>query len=986
MTSSSRQLVGLLLLALCGRLPAAQSPLEQELRIRTWALASKPHEEELRAAIGSHRWELRHAAFEALERRTEFGGELTPDWLGLLRAGLDDVHPNVRARALRTLAAAHEPRASSLSPEQAESFARASLPLLRISLCEALARLECDVPTTFLNHLVHDPDERVRSAARTTLAGERPGGRSWSKATLLAHLTGLTQDHEDDHDHRNWQHQTLTDFSRFFTRLERSPLTPEEWSALDALPLHHEPLAQNQTFLGLIETLRFARTETGNSDTWLCGFRQANNVPIQELFLLASRSEHEGLARVWLVLLANESATRATTPTTTRALALGEVLNTKLTESLFHMLSPTRLAQLAREAELGEAQWLELLAELGHRSERFDPVLVRDFLTPGRATKALRLAMVEALGFSLDREGEAWRENARGLVLALKDPQEAVVERSLRYLLRCPDPRLFELEIFAAWTRLSEGQRDSLRGRFPRDVALTPFLSTWLALGNRRDRRREACELLRAFLASRSTSRDAHERMRVALNGWLTEYLRDFVTEKPPRGSELGVQAIVACMSAAAVHHLAAFDRVLEHSIGVSKDVTKAVVAALAKTPTGRQRLSLYLTPSFDDRTRVEAALHLLGSRQGSAVGSNSQGLAARAFEVVRSRYEVCDSELKRRMLRALEAYATDASLSFLAGFVFASRNSPEERALALSTLSKLDHPRRRSILRRAVSQAGDIEARLLAARALGRHEQKDHDALGALEDLRTALADVAQDVRLGEEERELLRSELILSMGRLGHPPDGGMLRAPLALARADMRARFEGRDLARVSFSWRTELYLAQALARKGRVGTQLDREPGWIELDGRFLISLGSVVLQAGEAPAGRRLLEAGLVASFGEAKPDHELRLEARSRLLGLAWREERYADAERLASSLLLEYRAGILPRAGFARAFGVFDPPAGIDPRGRLESARYQARAWRSLGRGEKEQARTLAAEARRRMGSSELALKEAERLEARLR
>jgi len=625
------------------------------------------------------------------------------------------------------------------------------------------------------------------------------------------------------------------------------------------------------------------------------------------------------------------------------------------------------------------AIWEEFLGELGLRVERWDPELTAWLLDAGRPL-ALRRASVRALAHTLARETENWSETARLLVPVLSAQEEDLRERALHALLDAPDPRPFQDELHASWQGLPPETRSSLLKRFPRDLALEVFLPEWIALGTASGETRLASDLLRAYLIDDTVSEEVRARARAALEGWLETALREFLEMDPAdRRDELTLQSLVHTMGEEAVLFLPAFDRVLGAVVGRSRDVTRAVFEALVRTPAGEERLTGYLDPSGDPRTRFEAALHLVASRDAA--------LARRAFGILSTGYETCDPELKRRSLRALRRCPSDEAVGFLSGMVVSTASSPEERALALSTLGVLDHPSRFSLLGRAVSSAGDIEARLFAARTLGR--SGDAAAVGAL---RRALEQVRLEERLGEEERELLRTELLLSMGRTGHfPPDEehGLFDGPLARARADMQARFRGEELAKVAFSWRSELHLAVHLAREGRLGPLLERTPGWIGMDGRFLIRLGLMLEGAGEGETvsntARGLLEAGLVSTEGEARPDRAQRFEARSRLLALAWHGERFADAGRLLGELLLEERAGELPGQAFAQAFGVLDPPAGVDPRGRLESAHLQALAYAALEAGREERARALAREARLVLGSSELALKEQERLESRL-
>jgi len=929
---------------------AREDPFEEELRVRALALEPERHRRELEAGLASPRWQERALALEALERRRAFGGAVDGSFGDAVEAALLDPHPDVVARALGVLAAME----GELSAELAEELAGERLPALRIALCEALRRVVCAVGDHVLILLALDPDERVREALVTTVAGVRPAPsgasspeRSWPKLTLLQTLLGLGRDEE------------ALDLAR---GLFAAPLKASEWIAGEA------PGAADPLLGGLLESLRYAHRESGDYGRWRLGFEAARGTGFERLFYEAARSQDEELAREWIQLLGERYAS-----------GVSDRSRFELVDALFLLVSPERLAALARELEVSVELWQELLGELGLRIERWDPELTA-WLVDARRPLALRRASVRALATTLAREPESWRETARLLVEVLSAREEALRERALRALLDVPDPRPFQDELHASWSELPPETREALLERVPRDVALEAFLPEWIALGTGTGERRLASELLRPFLVDEAVSDELGARVRTVLEGWLETALVAFLEQDPPsREDELTLQALVHAMEEQAVLFLPSLDRVLGAVVGRSRDGTRAVFEALVRTPAGEERLAGYLEESADPCTRFEAALHL--------VLSSDAALARRAFGILSADHAACDPDQRRRSLRALRRYPTDEALEFLSGLVLSTRASPEERALALSTLGALDHPDRSSRLGLAVSSAGDFEARLYAARALGR--SGDRAALGAL---RLALEQVRGAERLGDEERELLRTELLLSMGRTGHFPleeESGLFDGPLARARDDMGARFRGEELAEVGFSWRSELHLAVHLAREGRLGPLLERTPGWIGMDGRLLIRLGLMLEGAGEAEAlsrvTRRLLEAGLVASEGEAQPDRDERFEARSRLLGLAWRGERFADAGRLLGELLLDQRAGELPGQAFAEAFGVLDPPGGIDPRGRLESARLQALAYAALEAGREERARALARQARLVLGSSELALKEQERLESRL-
>jgi len=915
---------------------ALQTPVEWELQTRRLALEPGRSQDELAQALLSKRWELRLHALDGLLRRAEFGGALDASWAAPVQERLFDPHPNVRARALAVLACLEPAR---LPGELACSLSEERLPNVRLALAEALDTLSCAAAGEVLARLCRDPDPRVQAAARASLVSV---GAAEVKAELFIELFQAAGGREE----------TLA-FERFFRQLERAP------PSLQCLAAIEERIAgANRTLFGLVQALRFSHAAGGDLEALIEAGWRADARPYRGLFLTAARSGDEGLARAFLQKLSAFS--ESDDCESKRAVD-------ELVGALVCLVPPARLLELAMAEGLSEAGWVELMAEFGHRLERWDRALVRGFLQPTGPVE-IRRATVLALGSTLGRRPEGWRETAALLVFALRDPEPSIAAAAWRALLR--RPTAFQAELFETWRGWGVESRHARLGWFPRAYPLPAFRDDWLALGEVRATRRSACELLRPLVGDEKVDR--------ALERWLTQELAGLSGPDgtpPPRAVELGVQALLATMSADVEGFFEAFEGCLERAIGVSTEVVESAFNALARCERGRLALAGYLTRETERRTRIEAALHL--------VGSPREGVGERAALEIAAGYGDADRELRARMLEALELASSDAAFDFLSSLVLSDRTSSEERALALSTLSKLEHPRLSQVLERTVCSAGDIEIRLMAARCLGRSGERE--AIGVI--LRT-MEVVLADVRLGDEERQLLRSELFLSMGRTGHFPEGSehlLLDAPLASAGTDLNRRFLGQELPSPAFSWRAELHLAALLAGQRRVADILERSPGWTGLDGRLLVALGERVLEGGEEPAARRLLEAGLVALAGEDRPDPEVRLRARSRLLGLAWRQERFCDAERLARSLVCEYRAGVLPRAAFAQAFGVFEPQAGIDPRGRLESAVLQAAAWRALQDGEEEGARELARRARDKAGHSQLAAKEQERLEARL-
>jgi len=85
-------------------LAAAQDPVEDEWRVRRWALEESAREG-LGPALEAGDWRVRVAALDACERALEAGRPLPPEWDPLLRESLGHAHGNVRAGALRVFRA-----------------------------------------------------------------------------------------------------------------------------------------------------------------------------------------------------------------------------------------------------------------------------------------------------------------------------------------------------------------------------------------------------------------------------------------------------------------------------------------------------------------------------------------------------------------------------------------------------------------------------------------------------------------------------------------------------------------------------------------------------------------------------------------------------------------------------------------------------------------------------------------------------------------
>jgi len=984
---------------------------ERELRARVWAHDPVEHADALAAALSEPTWEERGLAAEALARGLAAGAP-APGGVGeRVTPLLADPHPNVRARALQVLAALG--RDARIDPEAARRLADDSLPLVRLALVDALVRTPCEAAPELLERLARDPDARVADGALAGLfalgpeAAERRAARfaelaaGDDEAALLRAARGLIRGGTD---------------ARRELAAARGRLGAAAGSATGARG--GRPGGWLRGRLALLAAVSFAtggpRTDA-LFDGWIAGVAAGGGAARRALLAEALARADAGLGRDALLALDDVLRTRDGLPPRRAARWPGLVADVadvaggpgepgvlhapyELAETIVQTLSPDEALAAMHDAELAPATVELLLGRLAARLDALDPGRESRWLAPG-TEPAVRRALVDAAATVFAAHGDPGAGEL--LLRGMEDEDGAILRTAFVALATGADPGRWLEPLHAAWRRRDPDERFALVDAVDRGVVLTPFRADFLELG-RTDvtRRRQAVERLAAFRGDPVAIE--------ALSVWLAEELGAFAALGPDadpdrlREAELwvkgGLRALDAAAGEAAVPEIR---RVLERSIGASVEIGKTAAQALGQSAAGRRELPAFLGPAIDGRTRVEAALQLAGREEADerVVGALLAGLPRAA------------PTLRMRVVEALGRCADRRTLAALEELVLGA-GAGDARAAAARALGERPDAAAGDVLLRGAAEAPDPDARLACLRAAGlwatapgagagaRPERER--VLGVLTGWFVAVTDAggagSPAERVGAEERGLWREALLEALAggmEPGGAPEGSVralavravearwLQAALAEVEPALRARFRGEELPAVAFQWRSELAVAERLARAGRLEAALAAAGPWPGLDARFLSRLARRVAAVEGAEAVALALErAALVGYLGEAPDPEELQ---RSRLVALvlAWRAERFDACARLAGELEVERRTGELSDALLAEAFGATDRALGADPAARLASLAPQARARAALARGDLPQARIAADEARARLGASAAARRDQERLDA---
>jgi hypothetical protein len=899
-------------------------PVEREWRTRRRALDLATARPELEGALAARDWSRRRDALDAVARGLRVGAQLPPELRAPVERGLTDEHAGVRAAALALL---RELGADAdLAPDRARTLARDLLPAVRLAAARALETVPCAAAAEILAELCADADARVaRAARRALLLLPASDAARAAKLALLARTLAARDE------------AGLVECARWIDASEPAPRLLEEARAL------LEPADEDarRAWRSVLEAIAIARTGRGSVERLMAGWSAALEGEAgrdrRALLLGAARSQREDVALAWLERLETEPSW-------------------ELARAVLDCVGPERALALQARSGTGPEAWAVLVSEVGSALPSWSTAPpeaeVTTWLAPGRPVPQ-RHAAAGAFARTRARTGD--RTAGELLVAALDDADAELREEAFLALATADDIAPFVGALAGAWRGWDAGARARAAEDLPRGVPLPAFRDDLIAQGRRGgDERRVAVELL-AGLAG-----DAELRALVA--EWLAEDLARFEDGTPARALELALQGELRGLAAIdAEGSVDELEDALVRSLGRSEEVGKVAAASLGRTERGRDRLQRHLGTGVDARTRMEAEIQLAAAGRAAAV------------EPLIADFDDAAWDLAVRMLRALGRVGDERSSAFL---LAVARDEARDVVLRIAAVEALG--RRGEVGNLApVLDARDVEVVYVALRALG--------AVGDEAATRTLLT-YLEGLNGGERlpvELALLRGEVLAALGRVVPPPpraEEEWLRSPLEAARGDLFERFESRRPGAPGFRYAGELELAAGLAAAGRVSGVLAGGVPWWRLDGELLVALGERAQR--EAEAGRALLEGAVVALDGFE--DRELarhRARARFLLAGRLWRLERWDAYARVAAGLARDLRTGALPRAAWREALGVPDLGAGVDPGARLAASVWQARARAALGAGDRESAQSLAEEAGRRVGRSDRARMEQERL-----
>ena len=911
---------------------------EREWRTRRWALELDAAAPELRDALASPSWTLRSAALDAVARGIKVGAELPPSLAEPVRASLFDDHADVRVGALRVMRAVGGE--TQLMPDLARRGAGDRLPAVRRATARALETVPCSAAPTILALLCVDADERVARAARRSLFA-LPSSAA-ARSAKLAELTRLVRAEDDG---------GLLEAARWLDASEPEPLL-----LAGAIELF-EPAndARTRGWRSVFTAISIGRSGIGSVEHLIDGWSEDPDPtwvdPGRRVLLRsAARSGREDVALNWLLHLNSDP-------------------NWEIALAILDCISPARALELGQRPTIGrrrlltERAWKVLAPEIGTSIATWAlaprEAEVVGWLAP-EAEYTLRRAAVDAFARTLARNGDP--AAAALLASALKDSTEWLRKDAFLALASADDIAPHVEVLATAWRGWDAGERARAAEHLPRGVPLPAFRPDLIELGSRGgDARRVATELLAGLAGDAGVF--------ALLSDWLEEELALFLdatsSRTPARELELFVQGELRALAAVdAEASVELLEAALVRTSGRSEEIGKVAAAGLGRSRSGRERLERFLGTDVDLRTRIEAEIQLA-----------SAGAVTAVAPLLRD-YPDASWDLAVRMLRALASCDDARSVAF---FLQVASDEGDDVVLRLAAVEALGRRNAVSELTEVLDAARDLEVLFVALRSLG--------AVGspsATESLLTFLDGLERSDRLPVEVA-LLRGEVLGALGKVGDPParaEAEWLRVPLDAAAGDLDERFHDRRPGAPSFRFSGELELAAGLAAHDRVARVLAVTNGWWRLDGELLLALGERV--AREPEASRKLLAGAALALEGLEGPGLE-RKRARSRfvLAGTIWRLADWVAYAQVAGALLRDLRAGALPRVAVREALGAADLGGGIDPLARLSASVWQARAWSALEAGDPDLARQLAREADRRVGRSDLARTEQERLAA---
>ncbi|MEX1024477.1 MAG: hypothetical protein WD226_05310 [Planctomycetota bacterium] len=549
--------------------------------------------------------------------------------------------------------------------------------------------------------------------------------------------------------------------------------------------------------------------------------------------------------------------------------------------------SDRRLARLAETAPAvlfrGDLDWVEAQFA-GLLATRF-PGSLAAWWEPGVPAGA-RDALVDALarGFALDPSA-----NARALLtLALSTPEHEAV--AFRALAARPEGSLDDL--YAVWRKLPSGEQLVRLTWFADGVVLTNFRAALERLGDQPDLGRSfVVEPLAAF---------ADDAARARLTTWLERDLARFARTDPDPAvrSRPAVESRLLA-TARALSRLSPGDERFTRALELAATRSDPLARELAHL-VDRTALAPFLEDDWRTRARIEAAIVLSDTERGAAV--------------LRQLHAKLAPDLAVRTVAALGRRDDDATRAFLEAVARNDAAPAEVRRGAIDALAQLFDV---GALGRIVDAVAAVDVARLALDRLGSSGSEALGVLNALEDTAGARADLGADwsaARAGCAPLEARHYARLFSGPRAAFPSD---------LARLQ-----DGRSVASVEFSWRSELAALEACAARRTLGRALSLIDGWWEVDGSFLAALGA---RSREPAVVRDVLAAASIALDGEGG---RTRLAGRLRIaLALdATKRQEFDRARRLLGALRADLASGRVPLEALSDAFGGADADLGRDP------------------------------------------------------
>ena len=606
-----------------------------------------------------------------------------------------------------------------------------------------------------------------------------------------------------------------------------------------------------------------------------------------------------------------------------------------------------RLASSVTALEIGvefdAAAALEVLEVVDERSSSIDPRAVEPWLVDDRASVQEEAASI--VGRRYRHGGEVELEPS--VVKFLRTGSADLRSRAFTWLARDGVSEDVTFELRRAWDREDADTRSEWLGRIPRGSRWSAFrdvLLSELRTSERPDV--SALELVAGFRSDDDVAAAALARLERAFGRIEGD------GEYAPRLLFDGLAATLAlALGDVGLDVIEDGLRRTMHRLHPSDAPAKArpkfpktAVAVLSASDPSRVA---WLLESEDPprRVRFEAALQI-AERSGEV----EPEVAAQAARVLIDHYRDVDGTLRMRAVQGLGKLPPDVERERVASFAeeVASSLAPESIA-AIDVLAHLGE------VDRLVSFVGaGLEGREASATELEvarRAAMQIVRAGGTAEAL--LLFERARDLDVDEtpvgEATRAVTGALLRALAAAAkndamvlHTVAQTILERPLAAARADLDARFEGVWRPKASFRWRYEIEAFESLARVGLDTAVFESAEDWPVIDGRLALAFG---LRAKTPSLRVRLLSAALFALQGErAAPDRPRRLtEAR---LGLVDALRDDGQPRRAQAAILRDLLAAMRVGAVSGRVVGaVLDTRAGRSAEVHAEVA---ALTWRA--------------------------------------